>query len=176
MLALSSTLAKILPTQPLVAGDRVLARRFPQEQGDKRPCNLAITKRVKVTFTSNTITPAAWAADGRGKDQLLPLPALANAAAFTPLADGRVYIPAGTPVGRTYAERVAGTGYGPADAADEQFFLVAFDCYNALDNPDLVFYRPGKVVKQNFIPDWVSLDAGVQAKVQTVYTCIEGAV
>lgn len=130
---------------------------------------------MKVAFATNTITPAAWAADGRGKDQLLPFAGLAVAAEFTPLADGRVYIPAGTLVGRTFAERTAGTGFGPADAvADEEIYLTAFDCYDALANANIEFYRPGKVVKQNFIPDWATLDVAVQAKIQEVYTCIEG--
>lgn len=132
---------------------------------------------MQVTFTTNALTPAAWAADGRGKDQLLPFAGIAVAADFTPLADGRVYIPAGTLVGRTFAERTAGTGFGPADAvADEEIFLTAFDCYDALQNPDLEFYRPGKVVKQNYLPDWATLDPGIQAKIQELYVCIEGVV
>lgn len=130
---------------------------------------------MKVLFTANTITPAAWAADGRGKEQLLPFAGLAVAADFTPLADGRVFIPAGTLVGRTFAERAAGTGFGPADAvADQEIYLTAFDCYDAMDNANLEFYRTGKVVKQNFIPGWGTLGAALQNKIRELYVCIEG--
>jgi len=129
---------------------------------------------MKVSFISNTITPAAWAADGRGKDQLLPFAGIAVPAGFTPLPDGRVFIPAGTLVGRTFAERTAGIGFGPGDPADNELFLTVFDCYDALQDPELTFYRPGKVVKQNFLPNWATLAAGVRTKIQELYVCIEG--
>jgi hypothetical protein len=80
----------------------------------------------------------------------------------------------GTAVGRTIAERDAGDGYGPADAADDEIFLVAFDVPDATLNPDIVLYRHNSIVKENFLPDFATLAAGVQAAIRERYTCTIG--
>lgn len=88
---------------------------------------------------------------------------------------GLVNVPSGTYVGRTIAERDAGQGYGPADPADDERFLTAFDVTDAMKNPDVEFYRPGQPVKENYLPGWAGLSAPVQAAIRAQYICTLGA-
>lgn len=84
------------------------------------------------------------------------------------------FVKSGTPVGRTIAERDAGTAYGPADAADDETYLVFFDVPDADANPDAVFYRPGSVVKENFLPGVANIAAGVLADLRANYVMQRG--
>lgn len=68
----------------------------------------------------------------------------------------------GTLCGRTYAERDARTGFGPADVGgDDEIFLLLFDVPDALDNPDAVFYRENSVVKENYLPGYAEMISAV---------------
>lgn len=84
-------------------------------------------------------------------------------------------IPSGTPIGRTFAEREAGTAFGPGAAADDEFFLTAFDIDDVALNPNVELYRPGMVVKENFLPGYATMIAGVVAKIRAVYRTTKGA-
>lgn len=98
-----------------------------------------------------------------------------DTATFTVTDPVPVTIVSGTVVGRTLAERDAGTAYGKADAADDEVYIVAFDVYDASINPDIELYRPGSIVKENFLPNWAGLAAGVQTLVRAAYICTRGA-
>jgi hypothetical protein len=95
-------------------------------------------------------------------------------------ATGRKFIPSGTPVGRTLVERAANTPFGAAVDTDGEIFLLAFDVPDAENNPDCEFYRPGRMVKENYLPDYstVLAPAGVASalliKLRTIYVCITG--
>lgn len=81
----------------------------------------------------------------------------------------------GIPVGRTIAERDAGTPYGPAAAADDEIYLLAFDIVDANVNNDGVLYRPGSVVKENYLPTPTGgMIAGVLTKLQDKYIMQRG--
>lgn len=87
-------------------------------------------------------------------------------------------IPRATPVGRTIAERDASTPYGPADAADDEIFLTAFDIPDADAvgySGDVDLVRPGTIVKENFIPGWTGLASGVKDEIRARYTCVRGS-
>lgn len=86
-----------------------------------------------------------------------------------------VTVPSGTVVGRTIAERDAGTAFGPADASDDEVYIVCFDIYDASINPDVDLYRPNSIVKENFLPVWSALASGVKTKVRAAYICVRGA-
>lgn len=205
---------------------------------------------ASISFPGNQLTPAAWAADGRGAETLvpggarvvasqfnatdavvvttsgsaaadatsIPVTALsgaipsgtllyfgeakefarltANAAAGAtsltvealPSAiesgDTATYagtgtkpktIKAGTLLGRTYTERDAGTGFGPADvAADEEIYLLAFDVTDAAKNPDCELYRHERLVKENMLPGWSSLTTQQKTKIRALYQCVTG--
>lgn len=85
-----------------------------------------------------------------------------------------VTVASGTVVGRTIAERDAGTGYGPAVDTDDEIFILVFDVTDAATNPDADLYRHGGVVKENYLPGWAGLTANLQAKVRSLYTCVKG--
>ena len=83
-------------------------------------------------------------------------------------------LPSGTVVGRTIAERDAGTPYGPADAADDETYIVAFDVSDLNRVNDIELVRHNTVIKENFLPGWSALAAGVQADVRAAYRCMRG--
>ncbi len=80
---------------------------------------------------------------------------------------GTLSIPSGTVVGRTYAERDANTAFGPGVVTDDELFLSVYDIANANEEPDVELYRPGSVVKQNYLPGYTLLNTAVD-EVQTI--------
>ena len=87
----------------------------------------------------------------------------------------RRYIPSGTLVGRTFAERDSGTGFGPWAASDDEVYLVAYDLYDALLDNEVALYRNGSIVKENFLPEWASWTSGMKAALRGAYTTTIGA-
>lgn len=89
---------------------------------------------------------------------------------------GEVFIPSGTLVGRTEAEMLASAPWGPADVAgDHQMFLTMYDVYDARENAEVEFYRPGAQVKENFLPGWSTLATNIKTKIRSLYVCFLGA-
>lgn len=130
---------------------------------------LAGATTIPVTALSGPI-PSGTILDftGAGKFALLTANAAAGATSLTveaittALNAGDVatyagtkkkFVKSGTAIGRTLAERDVNTGYGPAAAADDEIYLVAFDVYDVDANPDVVLYRPNSAVKENFLPE-----------------------
>ncbi len=97
--------------------------------------------------------------------------------------DSATYLPvgafktvqSGTVLGRTIAERDANTPYGPAADADDEVRILVFDVTDANVNNDVTIYRPGALVKDNFLPGFAALSAAVQAKLRSTYVCTKGA-
>lgn len=139
---------------------------------------------ANVTFGQwETAGEAAWVARPRGPATLVPGGAMLDEAAFTADANGRKHVPSGTVVGRTYAERDAGTGFGPVAvdgtsgaATDEEVRIVAFDVSDAVEYSGFVMLRPGTEVKENFLPEVEggTLAAGVLAAVRENYIAVRG--
>lgn len=102
--------------------------------------------------------------------------ALVSGDTATYLGVGPKYIPSGTTVGRTLAERDAMTPFGvPADA-DDEVFLIAFDVTDANRNDDIELYRNNNLVYENFLPaDFAALSATLKGKLRTSYRCSIGA-
>jgi hypothetical protein len=100
-----------------------------------------------------------------------------DTATYTVSDTDEVSIPSGTAVGRTIAERDAGDDFGPAAAADDEIFLIYFDIWDARYNPDFVGYRPyaGRIVKENFLPGFDDLAAGVVTALRARYNLVRGA-
>lgn len=84
------------------------------------------------------------------------------------------YIKSGTLVGRTFTERDAGTGFGPAASSDDEIYLLAFDVIDAADNADCELVRHNTVVKENFLPNWSTLGTTAQGLIRARYRCITG--
>lgn len=84
-------------------------------------------------------------------------------------------IPSGTLIGRTRAERDAGTGFGPAVVAtDEEIYLTAFDVTDITFNDDVELYRHHSLVKENYLPGFAGLAAGDLVWIRANYDCIGG--
>lgn len=90
--------------------------------------------------------------------------------------DPQKVIPSGTIIGRTIAERDAGTGFGPAADADDEIYIAAFDITDADEVDDVELYRPNSVVYENFLPGWASASVAVKAAVRDKYVCSIGQV
>jgi hypothetical protein len=96
--------------------------------------------------------------------------ALTIAPLVTPLAIGDsarfngqygLMVPAGTFVSRTFAQRAAGTGFHPAIAAEDEYFLTAFEVRDLTLDNDVALVVPGKgfPIKENFLPNIAGITA-----------------
>lgn len=132
--------------------------------------------RANMTTSGPTMSTPIWMKDFASRDHLVPGPHKVDAAQFAANTAGRKHIPSGTPLGRTIAERNAGTGFGPALETDDEVFLLAFDIDDATANPDATMYRPGAQVAENFLPGYgTTITVAVLAKIRTLYLCMRGA-
>lgn len=148
------------------------------------PITVALTAKIPagsiIRFANVYLRLDKDAAVGTTNISIFPAPGpVAAAAVGTYDGVGRKVIPAGTVVGRTYAERDAGTIFGPADAADNEVYIVAFDCHpyfgdQLLPEADFEAYKPGNEVKENFLPGFAALAAGVKTLVRDRYICTIG--
>lgn len=70
-----------------------------------------------------------------------------------------IMVPSGTLVSRTYAQRAAGGLFHPAVAAEDEYFLTAFDVRDAtLDNDVSLVLRDGHFpIKENFLPNYFTI-------------------
>lgn len=88
---------------------------------------------------------------------------------------GSLSVPSGTLLGRTIAEREAGTAFGPWAASDDEVYLLAFDVTNPTLNNDCELYRNFSIVKENFLPGWATLwTAGMKAALRAAYRVTTG--
>ena len=81
---------------------------------------------------------------------------------------------AGQLVGRTFAERTAGTAFGVADVAtpDDEIYLTAFDVQDATIHNDVTLLRHGTLIYEDKLPGWAGLSAGAKAWIRANYQCI----
>lgn len=89
---------------------------------------------------------------------------------------GRKAVKSGTLLGRTFTERDAETGFGPAVHTDDEIFLLAFDKDDVTNDPDITLYRHQGGVKENLLPDWAAIaaDANLLAALRSRYHCYKG--
>lgn len=169
------------------------------------PAQFNAVDAVKVTVTANRAVdaievavsalsgpiPSGEVIDLGGKKFVrLTAPAAKNAVslAVSPLATalvtndtgtykgiGKKSVPSGTLIGRTYAERDAGTPWGPADVAnDDEMYLTTRECADLSKDATTELYRHNKVVKENYLPNWATLAGAVKTKIRALYSCIGG--
>jgi hypothetical protein len=88
---------------------------------------------------------------------------------------GKKSIPSGILVGRTYAERDAGTAWGPAVVeTDDEIYLTVRELPDLTKDATNEIYRHNKVVKENYLPQWATYSNAVKAKIRSLYACIGG--
>lgn len=100
--------------------------------------------------------------------------ALADADVATYKGVGTKVVASGFAIGRTFAERSAGTDFGPAADADDEVYLVAFENPDADRLPMVELYRHNSVVKENNLPGFTDLSAAVLAKIRANYSTTVG--
>jgi len=83
-------------------------------------------------------------------------------------------VASGTPVGRTFTERDAGQGFGPAAATDDEVYLVAFSIADVTATPTFTAYRPTEQVWENYLPGWATMATALRTKIRSVYHCSIG--
>lgn len=122
-----------------------------------------VTFPTGIPFGATQVTDATVASD------------LAGGETATYAGIGRIIVPAGTLVGRTYTERDAGTGFGAADVAtpDDELFLTAFQVEDASINADVTLLRPPTLIYEDKLPGWSSASNGVKAAIRARYHCIK---
>lgn len=106
----------------------------------------------------------------------LPTALVANDTALYKPYGARVAIESGTLVGRTRAERNAGTGFGPWASGDEEVYLTLFDISDAAKNNDVTLLQNRTTVKENYLPKFatLSLSAPWLAALRANYSTIVG--
>jgi len=82
-------------------------------------------------------------------------------------------IPAGTLVGRTVAERLAGDSFGPAADADDEIFITVSDV-NLSQTTDVDLVRHGTLIKTNFLPAYTAASSTIKTKLEAKYQLILG--
>lgn len=88
---------------------------------------------------------------------------------------GRISVPSGTLIGRTYTERDNGAGWGPADVDnDQEQYLTTRDVSDMSKDATTEVYRHNKAVKENYLPNWTGLTTNVKNKIRALYSCIAG--
>lgn len=124
-----------------------------------------------------TLATPPWAGDYGDRRALVPGGGKLNAADFTAGSDGKKFVPSGTVVGRTIAERDASQGYGPAAVGDADVHIVYHDVADALHINDCTLYRAkaGLIVKETFLPGFGALASGVKDLVRSLYNCVRAA-
>ncbi len=88
---------------------------------------------------------------------------------------GKKSLPSGSLIGRTFAERDAGTAWGPAVVtSDDEIFLTTREISDLSKDTTTEIYRHGKVVKENYLPGWADLGSTVKTKIRSLYACVGG--
>lgn len=111
-------------------------------------------------------TPPRWAGDYFNREHLLPGGVVLDASQFT----DTTHIPSGTVVSRKNAE----TAFGPADEADDVFYIIAFDVDDVTVKADAELYRHGGIVKTNFLPVYDALHSDIKAALADKYELTTG--
>lgn len=86
---------------------------------------------------------------------------------------GAYAVRSGTLIGRTYAERTAGTAFGPWASGDDEAYLVVYDVPDVTINNDVELLRHGTLVKENFLPTATQVAAQI-AVVRAAYQTTRG--
>lgn len=90
---------------------------------------------------------------------------------------GKVFIPSGTVVGRTIAERDAGNNWGPAVSTDDEISLTLHDVEDVAvnDNVELIREKSGVQIAENYLPNWTTLAGALKTQLRARFNLMLGA-
>jgi hypothetical protein len=83
-------------------------------------------------------------------------------------------VAAGTLVGRTTAEKLAGDPLGPYSDSDNEIFIVAEDVDISSGDAGCELCRHGSLIKFNFLPSWTGASATAKTALHASYDVIKG--
>lgn len=122
------------------------------------PTGVAIPAGSVLNFGTNKF--ARLTADANVGDTTLAVAAIPTAlvtgdtAVFSRF--GTKFVPSGTPVSRTFAQRDANAPFHPAVSTDDEVYLLLFDIPDILNNADAELYRWGSSVFENYLPAYLT--------------------
>lgn len=123
-----------------------------------------LTAPLRYGETSLTVAPLAVAIAASDKATFIGL--------------GGIIAPSGTLVGRTAADMASNAPFKLATAANiaslTECYLLAFDSPDLTESNDITLTAHGFMIKQNRLPNWATLDAAIQTKIQALYNCTIG--
>lgn len=112
----------------------------------------------------------ADAAEGDTSITVEALPAeIADGETATYEGTGEKWLPAGTPVGRTYTERDNGDGFGPADQNDDEIFLVRWDIADLTKQNECALIQHGEAIAEDVLTSNLSIASGVLTQLRADY-------
>lgn len=87
-----------------------------------------------------------------------------------------IFVPSGTLIGRSVAQRAANAPWGPGDVVTPhiEIYLTAFDVVDARLFPDTVAVRHQVAIKENYLPNYAALTAGQLAWIRANYHHVTG--
>lgn len=104
---------------------------------------------------------ATLTADAKVGDTSLTVRALVTALVDNDVARynefGNKYLPSGILIGRTYAERTAGTPFGPAATGDDEVYLTRYDIPDLNKDSGAEVVKHGCTIRENYLPEYDSL-------------------
>ena len=96
----------------------------------------------------------------------------ASTASYDATEDARV-VNAGTLLGRTTAEVLAGDPFGPFADADDEIYILAEDV-NMEETNDCNVVRHGSMIKYNFLGSWTGASSAAKAALHDAYEIVKG--
>jgi hypothetical protein len=93
-------------------------------------------------------------------------------ATYDAQADSR-FVPAGTLLGRTTAEVLAGDPWGPYGDSDNEIYIL-LDEVDLEQSPDCNVVRHGSMIKYDFLPSWSASSSTAKAALHANYEIVKG--
>lgn len=137
--------------------------------------SVGIVSGMTLRFGAVDVVTSSWTSPEAKEIMVYPTSgAIADATVLSYPGYGARPLRSGTTVGRTVAERDAGALFGLGDGGDYELFLVAFDVPDVTTKNEIVLVRWGTRIKENRIPGFGALAAGVQVKLRQLYQMYRG--
>ncbi|NMG11135.1 hypothetical protein [Brasilonema sp. UFV-L1] len=129
-----------------------------------------IPSGMTLTFGATSVITSRWASSDATTLEIFPSPGVIAAdTSYNYPGYGARPLYSGWAVGRTFAERDAGTPFTLAADTDDEIYLIAFDVPDALRNQEIVLVRHQTRVKENRLPKFSTYSSGLQTKLRAAY-------
>jgi hypothetical protein len=128
----------------------------------------------RITFNQPQVSRPVFTAEPIG-EEMVPGGGLLEVADIPVNSTGHKLVLEASLVGRTYAERDLGKGFGPGEVTDDELFLVPFTVRDANYDNGVELLEHFTAVYENRIVGWDTMGDELKAKVRSLYNCQLGA-